>query len=792
MPRRRTRRPKKPSAAAAEAAPPAAAVQQQRNKRPSTGGYIFRALSRMAADAGGKNSSSNGGGGGGGGASVVATADFDEAVRRCKDKVAYISRVCRARNSLFRDPYFDVQKSEDECLYGIATEEDDSFSPSAAKRVRKIFRDPKVFVDGVEPGDIVQGGDGDCWFLAACSVLCNKPALLRRLFVARDEEVGVYGFVFFRDGQWVSVVVDDQLFVTSPDYGRFEYAGLVKEKDYVEGFLRGSNALYFAKCKAENETWLPLLEKAYAKIHGDYEAISGGTGGEGVEATSWTPTGFWREELLRVNVDRLFFCSLIGMESTKDIIAGHEYGVLKAVEVKGRRFLKIRNPWGKAEWTGPWADGSSEWTPEWMQLLDHKFGDDGIFWMEYKDFLNEWYQVDRAILFDETWSLAKQFLEVQATVPASYSDYVFDIVVNKPGPVYVVLSQIDSRYFRGLEGRYQFSLNFRMLKVTTTAVPNDPETGKPRPPVEHETFHSQPVRSTFSYMYRSIFVEIGNLAPGKYRVYPKVYASLEKEETRDAVIRATESGKLEKLERMMESFLLAKSKAVAERVLATKRFEERIAAEKAAAEDESAAGESPKKKSAATDKPSNGAKKDKDAAKSKTDAADASNGSKKAKPAEDEDDAEEGEDGDDGEEDGDGEGEEEVGEDEEEEDEEEDAEVDEEEEESAFQDLSVSLLLRVYSKDPSATVATNVVRSLGDVLASSSGAAAAPGESAAGSPTSPGAGAVGASELLRPDYADPNADMRMTYHSFLLAEGLKDAATIGSVMQDKMKLAVAK
>ena len=38
----------------------------------------------------------------------------------------------------------------------------------------------------------------------------------------------------------------------------------------------GSKALYFAKCKDENATWLPLLEKAYAKAHGDYGSIEGG------------------------------------------------------------------------------------------------------------------------------------------------------------------------------------------------------------------------------------------------------------------------------------------------------------------------------------------------------------------------------------------------------------------------------------------------------------------------------------------------------------------------------------
>ena len=41
----------------------------------------------------------------------------------------------------------------------------------------------------------------------------------------------------------------------------------------------GSKALYFAQCKDQNATWLPLLEKAYAKAHGDYGALEGGKNG---------------------------------------------------------------------------------------------------------------------------------------------------------------------------------------------------------------------------------------------------------------------------------------------------------------------------------------------------------------------------------------------------------------------------------------------------------------------------------------------------------------------------------
>ena len=68
--------------------------------------------------------------------------------------------------------------------------------------------------------------------------------------------------------------------------------------------------------------------------------------------------------------------------SHNGLVPGHAYSVLKAVEKNGKRFVLIRNPWGKTEWNGKWSDGSAEWTPEWMIALGHRFGNDGLFWME--------------------------------------------------------------------------------------------------------------------------------------------------------------------------------------------------------------------------------------------------------------------------------------------------------------------------------------------------------------------------------------------------------------------------
>lgn len=89
---------------------------------------------------------------------------------------------------------------------------------------------------------------------------------------------------------------------------------------------------------------------------------------------------FWHEELMNVNKNFLFGCGQMGGRygQRKGILEKHAYSIMEAREVNGERLLKLRNPWGNGEWTGAWADGSAEWTPEWMSLLDHKFGDDGV------------------------------------------------------------------------------------------------------------------------------------------------------------------------------------------------------------------------------------------------------------------------------------------------------------------------------------------------------------------------------------------------------------------------------
>jgi hypothetical protein len=171
------------------------------------------------------------------------------------------------------------------------------------KRIEDIFDEPHFFEDGAAiANDVKQGAVGDCWFLAAITALSGKSELIERLCVARDEKVGVYGFVFHRDGEWVSEIVDDRLALRYSDEQQahptdylvvvrgdknamntplsdMSYAVQRLPKEFRENLRKGSKALYFGRCKESEDTWLPLIEKAYAKAHGDYQAIDGGVTG---------------------------------------------------------------------------------------------------------------------------------------------------------------------------------------------------------------------------------------------------------------------------------------------------------------------------------------------------------------------------------------------------------------------------------------------------------------------------------------------------------------------------------
>lgn len=111
------------------------------------------------------------------------------------------------------------------------------------------------------------------------------------------------------------------------------------------------------------------------------------------------------------------------------------------------------------------GDGSKEWTPEWLQKLGHRFGDDGDFWIAYEDLLQKYQAFERTRLFDDDWSVTQLWTTFTVPWMSDYSDTYFTLQVPKTGPVVIVLAQLDDRYFRGLEGEYRYQLAFRIHKA---------------------------------------------------------------------------------------------------------------------------------------------------------------------------------------------------------------------------------------------------------------------------------------------------------------------------------------
>ena len=71
------------------------------------------------------------------------------------------------------------------------------------------------------------------------------------------------------------------------------------------------------------------------------------------------------------------------------LFAGHAYSITKVVPKL--KLIRLRNPWGEHEWTGPWSDNSPEWkklSKKQKETLEYKKLDDGEFYMSIKDFVD--------------------------------------------------------------------------------------------------------------------------------------------------------------------------------------------------------------------------------------------------------------------------------------------------------------------------------------------------------------------------------------------------------------------
>uniref|UniRef100_G3MLV0 Calpain catalytic domain-containing protein n=1 Tax=Amblyomma maculatum TaxID=34609 RepID=G3MLV0_AMBMU len=304
-----------------------------------------------------------------------------------QDYSALLAR-CLKKGKLFEDPEFP-------CTAATAWGSGDPPFKVIWKRPFDIAEVPKFMTDGFSRFDIKQGSLGNCWVAASIATLTLHPKLLKNVVPARQsfakgKYAGIFHFRLWKFNRWIDVPVDDRLPVNEED-----------------------GSLAFMTSSSDGEFWSALLEKAYAKLHGGYAALEGGSG---VEALT-TFTGGLTEQLSLTKASKDFFsilqrtldknslvtCSITDEDKgIKGLSALHEYSITGAttvlVEEGGEvNLIRLRNPWGSGEWSGPWSDKSDKWdkiSEETRQDLGLTVNDDGEFWISESCFLKHFNLVD--------------------------------------------------------------------------------------------------------------------------------------------------------------------------------------------------------------------------------------------------------------------------------------------------------------------------------------------------------------------------------------------------------------
>ncbi|KAK7421013.1 hypothetical protein QQZ08_010134 [Neonectria magnoliae] len=427
---------------------------------------------------------------------------YNRVVTECKEKLRVIIEEHTKANLRYRDPEFDLSNDLKigRCLNELGSirfrqDQQAMFTPSiitpkGVRRLPVVYTNPDL---SGETGDlgIQQGKLGNCWLIAALKCWAIQEDGIKGSCVGHDLQLGVYGFVFYKDGDWTYSIVDDQIYLKAQDRSSMStellhlenYRNHTSEELYRKVYQTGPETIFFSYSKSQEATWGSLAEKAFAKIHGDYASLECGHLSDALEVLSggvaislhstdiFDRDQFWADKLSKINNELIFGVSShqtsVNRIDPDGILPRHSYGVIDIRTVKdGTRLVRLADPLhsDQGTWKGPWSNDSKALTSDVRKELGDDFGDPSTFWMPYEIMFSKFPYIHMLHrLRGPNWRYSQSWVNIDILPGAEYIDK-FSIRVTESSPLVISLSKIDSRSYRCLVGPDCLTLSFQVWR----------------------------------------------------------------------------------------------------------------------------------------------------------------------------------------------------------------------------------------------------------------------------------------------------------------------------------------
>lgn len=242
--------------------------------------------------------------------------------------------------------------------------------------------EPQLFVGDIDPSDIVEGYLGNSYFISAIKALAENTSCIRRLFdIKKTAKEGQYFVNLSLNGENYKIEIDD----------------------FIPFYEKGKKpAFSFSK---KNELWVMLVEKAWAKVCGNYESSITGMCCESFRALTGAPVEYVDHSYIQTlwkNVsegikNRYTICGLVEKENlaksnmnSEELFSAYAYWVLKTYEYENEegivKLINIRRPQNQ-KWLDKFVNDSNMHKQELSKKCEIKPGDDSSLILSIEDYL---------------------------------------------------------------------------------------------------------------------------------------------------------------------------------------------------------------------------------------------------------------------------------------------------------------------------------------------------------------------------------------------------------------------